>query len=352
MAREEAGGDQDQAQDRAEQGAGQREQQTRRGGGDRQVEGAAAAPARRQPARGGGGRRADQVHHEDRRGDRLRQVEGRRDQPVPHGVVDRAEHRHEQHAERVQPQQQRVAQVPGDGRGQRPRVHRRPPEVPGPGDQQPEREDGEQCERRRDGQAPAPAPRGRGPAGDQASAHPADRVAGHVQAHRGGQRRRVHLLGEVGHRGGREPGERRALDGPQHHQRGQVGGERQREGEHRGGERGGRHHGGAPVAVGQRAGGQQGEREAERGRGGRPAGLTGRQVEVGGEHRQQALGGVQQDEGGDARREQGEVGAAEVPAARAQAQVGNGFGSGRERLGTGGLHDVDAMTAPVHASNA
>lgn len=134
-----------------------------------------------------------------------------------------------------------------------------------------------------------------------------------------------------------QSGERGALEGAQHDQGGEVRRERQGEGEGGGGQGGGRHHGGAAVAVGERARGEQAEGEAEGGGGGRPAGLPGGEAEVVGEDRQQALGGVEEDEGRDAGREQGEVGPAEGALAGAVPVVREQGASGKRRPSARGL---------------
>ncbi len=222
--------------------------------------------------------------------------------------------------------------------------------MPGPGDQEVEDHragHGEQPDR---AERHPPSPQLGDPSGEDAAAHAADAVARHEQADRGHQCLRPDLLGQVGHRGGRQPRQCRTLHRAQRDQPADRRGEGDEHPDHHGDRQGGRHHLAPPEALRESAQRQDAEGQRTGRRRHRPARLAGRRAEGRGHGGQQGLGGVQEGEGRDPRGEEREAHPAVAGAAGRQAVRDGGRGGGGRnggvqhdggRPGTGRRHTAN-----------
>ena len=164
---------------------------------------------------------------------------------------------------------------------------------------------------------PAPAAGFREGGGRQAPAHAPHRIARNIETHREPDRRTIHLFDQIGHRHGRNAGERKAGQRSKRDERRPVrrkgGGERRRRG---GGQRR-RHHRLAPERVRQRSGEDHRDRQhARRRRQGQARG-GGRDRKGAGEARHQRLDAIEHREGREAAEKQPKIRAPEPVAPRA-----------------------------------
>ncbi len=173
-----------------------------------------------------------------------------------------------------------------------------PGRAPGRGQQPVEQHRGHERQRAQEPQRSPPRQRLLGKPGDQPAGDATEGVARDVDADRGAEVARVHLVAEVSHRHRHHCGQCDPDQRSRHQQHPEGRRQRTADRQQAGGEQAGTHHPGTSGGLGDRRQRQDRQRQRAGGRRHREAGCGRTDAEAAAEGGQQRLGGVEQAEGG------------------------------------------------------